>query len=295
MDYPLEKLLQQRYALPEWVLLFELSGGTGWSAQQHRADAVAFNCYPSKGLHRLAFEVKRTRHDYMREVDSPAKRQWLERLCHQCYFVVAPGIVKEEEIPSSWGLIVVTKEGKELRRVKAAEHRDLGPLPEPFALGAIRALADRLHTIDSKHYRFKDEEVTQEQIDAVVGSHLEFTRKRLEDELRDLRKLEHGLNDERRVLRGPLEALAYAVESSHRLGRHRVVGSFGMREGDLPTLRTEDVHQWMAEVRTQGLTRLRTELSQVSDRLSNLLANIDVEEQRVRSEAASHPPVGCRK
>jgi hypothetical protein len=63
----LEKLLRVKYPLPEWVLFFELSGGTGWSGQQHRADAIAFNCYPSKGLHRLAFEVKRTRQDYMRE------------------------------------------------------------------------------------------------------------------------------------------------------------------------------------------------------------------------------------
>jgi hypothetical protein len=295
MDYPLETLLQQRYALPEWVLLFELSGGTGWRGQQHRADAVAFNCYPSKGLHRLAFEVKRTRQDYMREVDAPAKRQWLESLCHQCYFVVAPGIVKEEELPSSWGLIVATKEGKELRRTKAAEHRDLGPLPESFALGAIRALADRIHTIDSKHYRFKGEEVTQEQIDEVVDARLAFTRKRLEEELRDLGKLEQGLHDERRVLRGPLEALAYAVESGNRLGRHRVVGSFGMRSGDLPTVRTEDVQQWMTEVRTQGLTRLKAELSQVSERFANLIVSIDVEEQRVRREAPQSLPMGCRK
>ena len=143
MGIGLGALLEERYPLPEWALIFELSKGTGWSGQEGRCDAAAFNCYPSKGYHRLAFEMKTGRGDFLKELDTPKKRAWLEENFHQTYFVCVPGIAKEEEVPDGWGLLVESRSGDKLRRVKVARHRELPPLPESLALSASRTWLNR--------------------------------------------------------------------------------------------------------------------------------------------------------
>lgn len=80
-------LIRARYPGPEWAVLDELHDGTGGSGTR-RFDAVAFNCWPSRGFVRLGFEIKVTRGDFARELADHAKRAALERHCHEVYFVV---------------------------------------------------------------------------------------------------------------------------------------------------------------------------------------------------------------
>lgn len=102
-------LIRARYPGPEWAVLDELHDGTGGSATR-RFDAVAFNCWPSRGFVRLGFEIKVTRGDFARELADHAKRAALEKHCHEVYFVVGPNVYAARDVPEPWGLLEVRGE-----------------------------------------------------------------------------------------------------------------------------------------------------------------------------------------
>ena len=119
----LEDLLELRFPSPRWASFRELRQSTGFSGGEGRIDFAAFSTWPSDGDRTLACEVKRTRADFMREIEDPNKRAWVEKQFGECYFVMLPGLVKPDEIPEGWGLRVSTKDGKKLRRLKAPQQR----------------------------------------------------------------------------------------------------------------------------------------------------------------------------
>lgn len=105
-------VLECRYAPPEWVFFRELRLGTGYGGKhnkwERRLDAWAINCYPSKGLLRVAFEVKITRSDFLAELKQPEKRQQGMEVSNLFYFVTPKGLVRSrDELPTECGLIEV--------------------------------------------------------------------------------------------------------------------------------------------------------------------------------------------
>lgn len=241
---PLEDLVCRRYPGSEWATIVELSGGVGATGYDSRADVVAFNCWPSKGWHRLAFEVKRTRADFMREVDNPMKRQWLEKHFHQCYFVVVPDIVKDDELPEGWGLLVSTKSGDKLIRRKAAMHREIGALPEALALSAIRALANNLQKERSLHHIFEGSSISKADLDAKVEERLAARREVIETEWQHVRKLHQTLSDRRSELEGPIGTLA------KQAGKYGDI--FGSWRQAPDKITSADVLKWVAHIRTHA-------------------------------------------
>ena len=103
-------LLRQRYALPEWVIAFEVLNGTGAQASRS-ADAVAINCYPSKGCEIVGLEVKVSRGDWLRELKASDKAVAVGAFCDRWYVVATDAVVKREELPIGWGLIVASDAG----------------------------------------------------------------------------------------------------------------------------------------------------------------------------------------
>lgn len=203
----LERLLAEKYEIGEWALIFELSKGVGWVGTEGRIDAAAFNCWPSKGHHRLAFEVKRTRGDFIRELKTPAKRKWVEENFHMTYFVTPYGLVKTEEVPEKWGLICATKKGDKLRQVKQATHRDVGKLPESLALSAIRACAQQVLQAHNRTFRLGGEEVTPKDVERLVQDRTEREREMLNKTLEKARQHETSLMQERTALQDPFRIL----------------------------------------------------------------------------------------
>ena len=259
---PLEELISLRYPAPEWAVVFELSNSVGASSYWRRADAAAFNCWPSTGQHRLAFEVKRTRSDYMREIDTPNKRKWLEENFHQCYFVVVPGIVKPDEIPDGWGLLVSSSKGDKLIRRKVARHRDLSALPESLALSAIRALSTTMHSERFKHYIFDGKEVSQDDIDGRVTLAIADSEKSLQSEWEKVRKVRQVLEDREKLLEAPLKLLA------HEAGEYSAFRTW--REKPLEVT-SEDVRRWMNVVRKEALLSVMKKVILARDSLSDLI------------------------
>jgi hypothetical protein len=115
--------LKDRYCPPEWIFFGELRAGSGYSyGADQRIDAWAMNCYPSKKLVKLAFEIKTSRADFRRELAKPRKREFALSVSNQFYFVTPPGLVMAGELPPDCGLMVVNADG-EIKIVQCAPER----------------------------------------------------------------------------------------------------------------------------------------------------------------------------
>lgn len=117
MTHPLFRLLSTRYTLPEWVLVPEVRDATGFAASR-TADALAMNCYPSKGLEVHGFEFKTARSDWLRELRDGSKAEAVAQHCERWWIVATEGVVIRAELPTTWGLIVAKDDA--LRTVVAA-------------------------------------------------------------------------------------------------------------------------------------------------------------------------------
>ena len=270
MDGPdLEELIRLRYPAGEWALIFELSKGTGYEGAGGRIDAAAFNCWPSQGMHRLGLEVKRTRGDFLREMKKPAKRKWVEENFHETYFVVPAGLVKPEEVPESWGLLMATKDGKKLRQVKQAMHRDLESLPERLALAAIRSMATTLASVQSKEITFDGETITQADLDRKVAAsftaHTESQQKLAEKNFAQQR----ALDEDRHNLQEPLRLVGAAVmgydvnEYMHR------------RDGESCEVTAAQVKEWLGKLATVRDPNQTRRLKMARDALNEILGTED--------------------
>lgn len=101
--------LRHRYPQPEWAFLTQVRSQTGFSQKQLRtADAIAINTYPSRGMAMHGFEIKVSRTDWLKELQSPDKSIEMQQYCDYWWIVVNDkDIVKTSELPDNWGLIVV--------------------------------------------------------------------------------------------------------------------------------------------------------------------------------------------
>jgi len=262
-------LLEERYPLPEWALIFELNKGTGWRGTAGRCDAAAFNCWPSKGYHRLAFEMKTGRGDFLKELDYPKKRKWLEENFHQTYFVVTPGIMKEEEVPEGWGLLVATKAGDKLRRVKVARHRELPPLPEPLALSAIRSLATRMHSFTIP-FEFEGRKVTREDIDRYVHETLYAQQEVLDRQVKEARGNARKLQRAQQELAAPFLALVKEVVPEWRERRE-------IEQDPLKHITVGAVHEWIEKVARTEAEKMLKEVRAAHEALGKLIESAETE------------------
>ncbi|PWK05259.1 MmcB family DNA repair protein [Tumebacillus permanentifrigoris] len=157
----------------EWAVLSELRVSTGINIKklkqnlQQRIDVWAINCFPSKGFHRIAYEIKVSRADFLHEIKHPEKRQRALELSHQFYFVVPKGLVKPEEIPEECGLMYVDDKLR-TRIVKEAPIRENTAPPDWGFLASVARMGNeaevqklRAEKRDLNEYQLK----LQEKID----------------------------------------------------------------------------------------------------------------------------------
>lgn len=119
--------LKRRHQLPEWVLVRELRMGTGYSpwfsgkpSSKHyrrarweqRVDAWALNCYPSKKFVRIAYEIKVSHSDFIKEIQDPDKRKAALEISDYFYFVAPRGLIAPMEVPKGCGLLVIYEDGR---------------------------------------------------------------------------------------------------------------------------------------------------------------------------------------
>lgn len=136
-------LLEQRHPLPEWVFISELRFGTGydhWHKRkvrwERRIDGWAINCWPSKKLLRISYEIKVSRSDFLMELRQPEKRKPAMEVSNQFYFVTPDGLIAANELPEHCGLMVA-RDGK-LKIQHRAILRDCPDPPWRFVASALR-------------------------------------------------------------------------------------------------------------------------------------------------------------
>lgn len=94
-----------------WVFMQEVSNATGSRISRY-ADAMAMGIWKSNGIELHGFEVKISRSDWMRELDTLKKSSDFESVCHHWWLVSTPSVAKLEEIPVNWGWLKFGKTGR---------------------------------------------------------------------------------------------------------------------------------------------------------------------------------------
>lgn len=131
-----EQALRAWYEAPEWAIFFNVASATGGAASR-RADAIAMSLWPSRGLELHGFEIKVQRNDWLREKKDPAKAHEIARFCDRWWLAAAPDVVKNEEVPAAWGVLVCTPKG--LIRERDAAKLDAQPVTREFLASVLRS------------------------------------------------------------------------------------------------------------------------------------------------------------
>lgn len=133
------RLLEERYAGNDWVLIPQVPDGTG-AAKSRTADAVAMSLWPSRGLELHGFEVKVSRSDWLKEINgSGQKSDAIAKYCDRWWAVVTAGNAKVEEVPKGWGLMLVNQAGTGITVKKPAPELTPKPIDRAFLAGLLRA------------------------------------------------------------------------------------------------------------------------------------------------------------
>jgi len=110
--------LRKRYCQPEYSLCEEVETDHG-----RRADAMAINMWPSRKNAVIGFEIKISRSDLKRELQSGAKAEASAKYCNYWMLVVPKGLINESIIiPENWGIMEYAN--KVLRIIHQPEHKE---------------------------------------------------------------------------------------------------------------------------------------------------------------------------
>ncbi|MCC6426256.1 MAG: MmcB family DNA repair protein [Phycisphaerales bacterium] len=101
------------------------------------ADALMMSLWRSRGLALTGFEIKVSRHDWLRELKDPSKADPICKFCDHWYIAVGDhDVAKVEELPETWGLIVC--DGKKVKIVKKAPKLSPVPISRAFLASILR-------------------------------------------------------------------------------------------------------------------------------------------------------------
>ena len=178
----IRKALRERYVEPDWLLGFEVGNGTGSNVSRH-ADAIAICQYPSRGYEVRGFEIKVSRQDLQRELDTPAKADAFAPYCNYWFLVAPKGLTEGMQIPEPWGIIEYA-DGKLRQKKQAAFSKNT--IDYGFALAFIRGIR-RADEQQLAEIRAKVQQLTIENVNMNIRSQL-YDYERLLEKLRNFEK-----------------------------------------------------------------------------------------------------------
>lgn len=151
-----------------WVCAEHVRSDSGFFASR-TADFMALDMWPGTGNALHGHEVKISRSDWLAELRKPEKSfPFIEVVDYWWLVVPDRKIVRDEELPKNWGLLVLGSRG--LRAVKGAPrlnaaggtslaaHRATQPLPRGFTAALIRAASK---TAQARAWAMIDSSVAQ--------------------------------------------------------------------------------------------------------------------------------------
>jgi hypothetical protein len=102
----LRALLRKKYPADQYAMLYEVRDAAGFSANRS-ADAIVIGLWPSRGCLIEGMELKISRSDWLRELKKPEKAEAFFEFCDRWWVIAStPDIVRLEELPPTWGLMV---------------------------------------------------------------------------------------------------------------------------------------------------------------------------------------------
>lgn len=137
-----------------WIFVTQLSTMTGQVQTSktydpigclRRIDAFAMAIWPSLGYERVAYEIKISRSDWLKELEAPIKKAQAYLLSKQFVFALAEGVFHKDDWPKTWaagimhcGIYEISADGKvrKLQRPRRAEAA--WPMPETFIASLLR-------------------------------------------------------------------------------------------------------------------------------------------------------------
>ena len=178
------------HAAPEWAVFAEVGDATGGRASR-RADALAINLWPSRGLEIRGFEIKVSRSDLKRELEDPSKAEAVGVFCHTWCLATPVGLVRAEDmVPTSWGLFEVSEGApftgrfKRLPTQRPAE--EVKPPSRLFVAAIVRAACAEIDTMRTSHAWVRRENM-QAELDKEFQRGLSSAPNEHGVELRDLK------------------------------------------------------------------------------------------------------------
>ena len=103
------------------------------------ADAIAVDCWTSKGMEIHGHEVKVSRSDWLAELRDPEKAEAFRPYVNRWWLVVPDLAIVRDDLPKGWGLMLA--EGPTVRVVKPAPRLDPLPMSRPMLAALLRATA----------------------------------------------------------------------------------------------------------------------------------------------------------
>ncbi len=128
--------LHNKYCGPGIVILNEVRSTMGFRYCT-TADALVFHVWPSKGLEIHGFEIKATRGDLLKELQTPTKAENISQYCDRWWLVVGDAsIVELAELPPHWGLMIPYGNGLSIK--KSPTLQESLPMDRGFFMSIVR-------------------------------------------------------------------------------------------------------------------------------------------------------------
>jgi hypothetical protein len=162
-------MVRKRFDAPEWACMLEVAPSTGGGTRY--ADAVAVNLWSSRGHAVIGMEIKVSRSDWLRELKKPEKAETsVYRFCDKWYLVAPKGVVKDGELPQTWGLLELRATG--LVEVVTAPKLEPVPVTKGFFASLLRRSYEGIETLAAQRSYEAERESSrrhQERVDREVN------------------------------------------------------------------------------------------------------------------------------
>lgn len=150
-----------RYPANEYILMEEVCSDAGHGANS-RADYIAANFWPSRGLSITGIELKKSRNDWQNELKNPSKADTIFKFCDYWYLLTTNDkIASIDEIPELWGWLVIT--GRGIKVMKPAPKLQPTEITRGFMFAMLKRAADK------KGWTRCDEEYIEKLVESRIG------------------------------------------------------------------------------------------------------------------------------
>jgi hypothetical protein len=126
-----------------WIVIREARSGASFQGNKNQCDYLAINTWQGRGLQLIGHEIKVTKADWRRELETPEKAEAFARYCRRWWVAMPSDLAKQvkDEVPPAWGLISVSEAGR-CTELQSAPSREPEVVPAWWWIGWL-AQVDR--------------------------------------------------------------------------------------------------------------------------------------------------------